>query len=197
MVLLGVVEVRRLEDLGGDGAVAGLAESRLESCFGTQCRIPLLIIEPVNSRAVLSPRIVALAHALGGIVGFPEDGKELRVANLLRIVDDQHNFVVPRLSTADFVIGWIRGTPGGVTHRSGIDAGDLPELALRTPEAAQAKHRLAQVGRKRGLQGVAIDVVLLGNSHRRPTARQCSTGGRNLQGFFAEPHRTDLEVRLN
>src|SRR5207248_9528568 len=82
VVVLGVVEGRRVADLGGDLAVA----------LGPQ---PLLIAVPrglgrgalgvgvgVDRGAVLGPHVVALPHSLGRVVALPEGPQQVLVAHL-------------------------------------------------------------------------------------------------------------------
>ena len=49
----------------------------------------------VDGRAVLRADIVALAHALGRVVQFPEHGQQFTVAHFALVEDHQHNFGVP------------------------------------------------------------------------------------------------------
>src|SRR5689334_17431131 len=76
VIVLGVVERRRIEDLGGDGAKTLLAELALE--HGARgLGLGLLVgRESVDAGAVLRADIVALAHALRRIVVLPEHAQD-------------------------------------------------------------------------------------------------------------------------
>jgi hypothetical protein len=188
VVVLGVVELRCFEDLGRDRTEAGRREALLERRLRADGSITLLLVEPVDARAVLGARVVALAHPLRGIVGFPEDGQEILVGDLRGIVDDQHHFVVSGLARAHFLVAGIGRDARGIAHRGGIHARHLPELSLDAPEAAEAEHPPVQVGGKRCLQRMAIDEVPFGHRHRGGTALQGRVGRRQLERFLAEPH---------
>ena len=72
MVVFGVVEIMRRSDLSRDGTITRLTQ-RLPVClFRTTSGSQLLIIVAIDSRAVLSPYIVSLAHPLCGIVALPK-----------------------------------------------------------------------------------------------------------------------------
>src|SRR5580704_19285645 len=73
VVVLSKVELRRLADLSGDGAVAGALQARLEAFARGLGSTELLGRIGVDRRAVLGADIVALTHALGRIVAFPEN----------------------------------------------------------------------------------------------------------------------------
>src|SRR5439155_1196347 len=68
VVVLGVVELRRRPDLGGDRAVARPAELGLELVPDPGRRGRLLRGRGVDRRPVLGADVVALAHALGRVV---------------------------------------------------------------------------------------------------------------------------------
>src|SRR5205085_6796831 len=111
--------------------------------------------------AVLGSDIVALTHALGGVVVLPEELQHVLVRGLRRVEDHEHGLGVTGARGAYLLVGGVRREPAGVTHRCGVDAGRLPEDTLGTPEAAQAEHGLLQPLRERWLErraqhGVAI-----------------------------------------
>src|SRR5436190_10133782 len=64
VVVLGVVELGRGQDLGRDRAVARGGELNLEPVARQLRRAPLSLVEIVDARAVLRADVVALPHAL-------------------------------------------------------------------------------------------------------------------------------------
>src|SRR5436190_17157225 len=64
VVVLGVEELRRRHDLGGDRAVAGRGKLLLEGVARPLGRALLLRVLDVDARAVLRPDVVALPHPL-------------------------------------------------------------------------------------------------------------------------------------
>src|SRR5262249_4409808 len=88
VVVLGEVERRCIEDLGRDRVEAlGLQRLLIHSLrrFGG---LPLGGVEHVDAGAVLRADIVALPHALGRVVAFPEGLEQRLVGNLLGVIDD-------------------------------------------------------------------------------------------------------------
>src|SRR5690606_2228152 len=88
VVGLGEVEGAGGGDLGGDGAVAGGGQGLLVGLAGGLGRLALGLGVGVDGRAVLGADVVALAHALGGVVGLPEDAQKPLVGDLGGVVDD-------------------------------------------------------------------------------------------------------------
>ena len=103
--------------------------------------------------------VVSLAVALGGIVGLPENLEQLVVGDLGREKDHLDDFGVAGHPGADLLIGGIRRYAPGVSHRSGVNARELPETPLRSPETTHSEHRyLSAVGERRS-QGRPQHVV--------------------------------------
>src|ERR1700694_2604065 len=71
MVVLGVVELRRRNNLGRDGSVAGLLEFALKRIARGLGRCPLRVGVVVDPRSVLRADVVALPHPLRRIAAFP------------------------------------------------------------------------------------------------------------------------------
>src|ERR1043165_7529868 len=157
VIVLGVVVRRRLADLGGNRAPALLLQSLLVSLLRILRGLELLRAVGVDGRAVLRARIVTLAHALRRVVAFPEHLEELLVRDLLRVQDDMDDFGMVGEPAANFLVGWILRLPAGVADRRRVHAGQLPEEALRAPEAAQAEDRLLHAFRERRLARMAVD----------------------------------------
>src|SRR5712691_2778837 len=91
MIILGEIERRRVADLGGDGSVTfrsqRLGVGGLRS-FGSRA---LRRIERVDAGAILRADVVALAHALGRIVGLPKRLEQALVGDPARVEDHQHD----------------------------------------------------------------------------------------------------------
>src|SRR5690606_12280389 len=109
VVVLGEVEVGGLGHFGGDGAVAGFGEDLLVGVAGGFGGLLLGVGAVEDRRAVLGADVVALAHALGGVVGLPEDAEQFFVGDFRRVVDDADGFGVARQAAADFLVGGVRG----------------------------------------------------------------------------------------
>src|SRR6266516_5173103 len=88
----------------------------------------------VDARSILRADIVALAHALRGIVVLPKDLEQILVADRFRIEDDQYHFGVSRHSAAHFAVRGVRRVAGGITHSGRIHTRKLPKLAFGAPE---------------------------------------------------------------
>src|SRR3954467_10810018 len=72
MIVLGKVERTARSDLGGDGAEAFCGKRFLVGRLRSVCGFLLLVAKSVDRRAILRADVVALAHALGRVVIFPE-----------------------------------------------------------------------------------------------------------------------------
>src|SRR4051794_6356015 len=72
VVVLGEIELRRVDNLGGDGAVAVGREHLLVGRLGGLRGAALGRRSNINAGAILRAYVVALAHALRGIVALPE-----------------------------------------------------------------------------------------------------------------------------
>src|SRR5438067_12837607 len=119
VVILGEIELRRVADFGGDGAEAGGAELLLKALARGFGGTALLRRVGIDRRAVLRADIVALAHALGRVVAFPEQFQQRLIARHLRVVDDQHRLGVAGLAAAHLLIGRVRRMAAGITDRGG------------------------------------------------------------------------------
>src|SRR5688572_2098978 len=96
MITLGVVELRGVEDLGGDAAVPGGAQHALVGVAGRLGEPPLLGRVHIDAGTVLRADVVALPHALGGVVALPENLQEALVRDGLRIEHHEDDLVVAR-----------------------------------------------------------------------------------------------------
>ena len=97
------------------------------------------------------PTVVALAHALGRVVVLPEGLEQLLVRDLRRVVGDQHDLGVAGPAGADLLVGRVRGVAAGIADGRRHDAGELPEVLLVAPEAAETEDRgLGALGPRAG-----------------------------------------------
>src|SRR5207248_6043781 len=110
--------------------------------------------------AVLRADVIALAHALRGVVTFPENLEQLVVAQLLRIEDDEHHLGMIGEPAAHFLVRRVLRFTARIADRGRIDAGALPEEPFGAPEAAHAEHRLLQARGKWRLQRMAAHEML-------------------------------------
>src|SRR6185312_12389353 len=159
VVVLGVVELGRVDDLGGDRAVAGALQLGRIGLARRLGRLALRVAVDVERAAILRAGVAALAHALRRIVVLPEHAQELVVRDLLRVEHDAHHLGVTGGAGADFAVGRVRREAALVADRRRVDARLLPELALGAPEAAEAEvGDLEAVGARRR-QSRAVDEV--------------------------------------
>ena len=98
MIVLGIVELARRADFGGDRSPAGSRQTGLVGLSRSFCNQLLPVVEGIYPRPVLGAGVVALSHALRRIVGLPEQLQQTIVICHLRIKNHQHDFVVPGLA---------------------------------------------------------------------------------------------------
>jgi hypothetical protein len=151
-------------------------------------RLSLRLAVAVDARPVLRARVVALAHALRRVVALPEHLQQVLIANHPRVEDHPHDLVVSGHAGADLAVGRVRGVPGRVAGRGRADPLDLPELALRAPEAAQAEHGRLHAGRERRRHRSAGHHVLCGHRHPLAPPRQRLLFRRHLHLVRVEFH---------
>src|SRR4051794_30629992 len=72
VIVLGEIELRRLDDLGGDLAIAFGRQRLAERSLGFLGRLLLRRGGRVDAGAILGADVVALAHTLGRVVALPE-----------------------------------------------------------------------------------------------------------------------------
>jgi hypothetical protein len=137
VIVLGEIELRRRQDLGGDLAKTALRKRLLVLGLRGLCGDALRLRERIDAGAVLRAHVVALAHALRGIVAFPKRLEQPFVADLLGVVDDENDLVMPGMPGAHLLIGRVRRQAARIADGGDPYAvGEAPELALGTPEAA-------------------------------------------------------------
>ena len=159
-------------------------------------RLLLRVGGVVDRRSILCAHVVALAHALRGVVRLEERLEQRLVAHLAGVVDHADHLGVTGATRAHLFVGGIGRKAAGVSHGRGDHARDLPELALGAPETAQAEHRFLEPARGRLLDVRTVDEVSAGQRHRRIAAGQrlVLRGNRGL--LAEEGHGGSLERKL-
>src|SRR5215210_6465599 len=167
VVALSVVERAGGRDLRGNRIIAGTPQGLLVGVAALLGGPALLVVGVVDRRAVLRAFVVALAHPLRRVVGLPEHREQVPVGDLLGVEGDEHSLGVPGTAAANLLVGRVRREAPRVADRRRVDAVDLPEPTLCTPEAAEAEDRGAHTLEKGRLKGRAEHGVPLGNGERR------------------------------
>src|SRR4051794_10825324 len=99
---------------------------------------------------------------------------------------------MPGAAGANLLIGRVWRDAPGIADRRRVDAiAELPEHALRAPEAAKPENRAFETGRIRPLEGALEHVVARGSLDRIRPAGQ-SLGGRRHFKLFPEHEHRDL-----
>src|SRR5215212_10578747 len=185
MVAFGVVERAGGCDLRGDRTVIGASQRLLVAVTRLLGGPALLVVSVVDRRAVLRAYVVALAHPLRWVVGLPEHREQVPVGDLVGVEDDEHGLGVSRTSAAHLLVGRVRREAPRVADRRRVDAVDLPELTLCTPEAAEAEDRGAHTLGERCPEGRAEYGVPLRNAERRPLPAGKRLCWRSYSGLMA------------
>src|SRR6185437_10967249 len=134
--------------------------------------------------------IVALAHALGRIVALPKGLQQPLVGDFLRVIDHQHDLVVPGAPAADLLIGRVGRDARRIADSRDMDAvAQLPEFTFRAPEAAEPEHRGLETRRIGSLEGMTVDEMMARGRDRLRPARKRLRGGRHFQRFLEHEHR--------
>ena len=128
--------------------------------------VELRVVERVDARAVLRADVVALAHALRGVVVLPEQLEQLVVRDHRGVEHHEHRFGVSGVPAAHLHVRRVRRV---APRRSRLRCCTHPRPArnaLGAPEAAHREHRLLErrpvIGREGRAQRVAVDEVLSG-----------------------------------
>ena len=194
MVVLGVEELGRSLDLGGDLPVALCIQSSLEGVARGDRRLGLAFAVRIQRRSVLGARVVPLPHALGRVVALPEHLEECLEGDDLRVEHHQHRLGVVGAAAAGFLVGRIGRVSARVTDSRRPDARGLPEHALRAPETAQAELHLLESFGERRRHRVALGQVLRRHAHLVIAPRQGAFGGEQLGGLLHESEHGDLLI---
>jgi hypothetical protein len=166
VVVLGEIERRCIDDLCRDRSVAVGRQHLLVGSLRGLGGLALRVGADIDAGTVLAADVVALAHALRGVVALPEGLEQRLVADLRRVEYDQHHLVVAGAARAYLLVGRVWRDARGIAHRRHPDPlAHLPELALGTPEAAQAEHRRLQALGVRPLQRPLVEEVGLGRGN--------------------------------
>src|SRR3954453_6545652 len=94
VVVLGKIERRRIDDLGGDGIEAARLELLVVHRLRRLRGFALLGRERIDAGAILRADVVALAHALRGVVARPERLEQALIGDLLGSIDPRLDLVV-------------------------------------------------------------------------------------------------------
>ena len=137
----------------------------------------------IDAGTVLGADIIALAHALGGVVTLPEDPQDVLEGDLFRAIDDAYNFVVPGQAAADFLIGGIGCRARRITHGGDVHARQAPEQALRSPETTHADSDHPRILRIGAGEWGAGHVMTLGCRNRIGATGQRLAGARQCLSF--------------
>ena len=103
----------------------------------------------VDRRAVLGPPVIALAHALGGVVVFPERREQILIGDLFGVETHEHDFGMAGPAAANFPVGRIGVVAAGIAHGGAVHALQSPEQAFGAPKAAHSENRPLGPRRKR------------------------------------------------
>src|SRR5690606_2289357 len=93
-----------------------LAQNRLISLPRPYSQLLLPRRVRKNDRAILGTDIVALSHALRGIVGFPKDLQQLLETNFIGLINHTHHLGVTSHPATHLLIGRIGRKPARVSH---------------------------------------------------------------------------------
>src|SRR5699024_10016061 len=123
------------EQLGADGAAAGLVQRVLVALRRGAHHLALRAGGPVHGAAVLGAHVVALPHRGGGVVLLPELGEQGAQSPLAAGVDHAHGLGMAGAGGEHLLVGGVRRVPARIARGGGVHAGDLPGDALDAPEA--------------------------------------------------------------
>ena len=193
VIILGVVERRRFQNLRRDAAVAGLSQRRGKPGLRGICRAALRIGIDIDAGAVLRADIVALAHPLGRVVRLPEDLEQHVVGHPGRVENGHDHLVVPGAPGADILIGRVRCVTARIADRGGPHTRQFPELALGAPEAAEPEQRALHALGEGRCHRLPVDEMLGQNRHDPVAVRQRPIGTDHLDLLHqVEKHRGGL-----
>mmetsp|Transcript_40954 Transcript_40954/g.119634 ORF Transcript_40954/g.119634 Transcript_40954/m.119634 type:complete len:294 (-) Transcript_40954:360-1241(-) len=97
----------------------------------------LLLVIPVEARAILRAAVVALAHARRRVVRLPEPPQDVDERDLGRVVHHAHALRVAGAAGARLLVRRVGREARTVADGGGVDAaaGQAPDTLLRAPEA--------------------------------------------------------------
>ncbi len=136
MRFFSIIKWASRRNFGGDGWIACGLQFRLVAPLGGVGKIELELGMGVNGRTVLGAVVIPLAHALGGIMIFPENLEQCSITDRIGLIDDQHCFSMAGVATADFGIRGVGSESSGIAHGRGINPVKGPKCAFGTPEAS-------------------------------------------------------------
>src|SRR6202035_5340737 len=120
MIVLGEIEFAGGRNLRGDGTEP-LCRQRL-LVGGSRCvgGFALRVAESVDRGTILGADVVALAHALGRVVTFPERLEQLVVRDLPGIEHHQHRFGMAGAARTTLLVSRVPGMAAGVADGGGV-----------------------------------------------------------------------------
>merc|ERR1719231_836291 len=196
VVVLRVVEDTTVGVIVGRGSALSRdrpAERLLVRRLAREDELLLLVVEPVEARAVLSADVVALRHAARRVVRLPEPTQNVRERRLLGVIHDLHRLGVAAAPAARLLVRRVGREASGVADRGRVDAiaGQAPDALLAAPEAAIGEDRDLVALRPRTLHLVAEHVVTVSDLHLLRAARQSVLGRDHLRLRHESEERAD------
>jgi len=161
MIVLGEIKGLSRGNLAGDLAIAALAEFDLVGRLRGLRHDRLFVAGDIDTRAVLGADIVALAHALGRVVTFPEYLHQPGKGHDLRIVDHPDRLRMAGPARADLFIGGVGREALLIADSRHDHARNLPQDPLHTPEAPHGEIGGLKAGRVGAFQRFAVYKVTL------------------------------------
>src|SRR5260221_10031882 len=139
VIILCFVESRRRRNLRDDRAAIPAASLAL---FLRRFRCGLLIVVVIkNRRAVLLTNIRSLSVECRRIVILPENGKQIVIAESLRIVSHLDDFGMSCSPAADVLISGVFHRSAQISHACRQNSRYLAICGFYSPEASRAKRR--------------------------------------------------------
>lgn len=138
VVALGGVELRERGNFGDDG----VAELGGGGIAGLESSLFLGLVVIKNDAAILRANVGTLAIEGGGVVGFPEDLKQLLERDHRGIENDAHDLCVASIAAADVVVGRILCLAARIATDDALHTTKALENGFNTPEAPTAKSGL-------------------------------------------------------
>src|SRR4029077_4495648 len=133
VVILGKIELRRRQDFRGDGSEPARLQRLLVRRLGRLGRALLLLGEIIDAGTVFRADVVSLTHAMGRVVRLEEGLEKLLVADLRRVVNEEHSLVMPGHARTNLFVSRVRREPAGIADGGDVDARHVPELPLGAP----------------------------------------------------------------
>src|SRR5690606_36699596 len=131
---LGLEEFGGGPDFVGDPTQSAMSERLLVGAPAARHRGRLLRRRRIAGRAILGAHIIALPHALGRVMLFPEGPEQPVEADYTRVINHFDRFGMTGSPRTDFFIGRIWRHSSLIAGGGHDHARQLPEQPLRAPE---------------------------------------------------------------